>query len=301
MQLGNQDLIVKVGGKPLKEYYHEGNFFVEGRKKSDFTIEVRNRGWQKVKVVMSVDGLSVMDGKPAGAESQGYVIHPYSTIEIEGWRVSDTAVNKFYFSGKGKSYNAKMGEDNKNIGVIGIMVFAEEVKPTYYSNLTFVPTTSPAGVWYSTNGVGTSVGRGTSLLSPGVSATEYDNTFVATTGDWLTTETTSFNASAPIQSSELNAIHTSTAVVGSNAPIAMAAAAPAPQNNLGTGWGAETESAVVTDYSTFNKNPDNILCIYYDDKEGLEKRGIIVDQKKSFPNAFPNYSSSGKYARRPIK
>jgi hypothetical protein len=260
MYLSNFSLEVLINGKPLKEYYHDGNYFIEGREKSSFMIKVTNRLNTKTKVILSVDGLSVIDGNEAGENSQGYVINPYSNIEIQGWRTSDEKVAEFYFSSKKKSYNNRSGQNNVNVGVIGAMLFPEKVKPVYWtSNLI---NSSPFYGYVDSTGGG--VLRG-------------------------------------LQGVGMNSMHFGTTCMDSSPTVALASAAAAPENNIGTGWGSEVESKVTTDYTEFYPNPSQILCLYYDDREGLEKRGIVVDPRKSYPNAFPTYSESSKYAKRPTR
>lgn len=241
MLIGNQKLIVRLGnGKELKEYYHEGNHFIEGRKKSSFEIVVRNSSPGKIKAIVSVDGLSVIDGKPAGSQSQGYVVEGYGETVIKGWRTSDTSVNEFYFSGVGKSYSSRVGEGNANVGVIGAMIFNEVV--------------------------------------------EYRRGIVSS--GWTTYDSTGWK--------------------GIPGPISIASVATAAAGremlgqNMGTGFGDELHAPVRHDHSKFQSTPDNIMLLYYDDRAGLERRGIVVDETKAFPNAFPSYVSSGKYAKRPI-
>jgi len=123
------ELEVCVHGKPCHEYPHEGRFFIEGRKGSEFTLRVRNRTWKRLLVVLSVDGLSIMDGKPASIDGSGYILYPQAEINIPGWSLDDKAVAKFIFAKEGQSYNAQSGQDKRNIGVIGCALFKEKEEP----------------------------------------------------------------------------------------------------------------------------------------------------------------------------
>lgn len=118
---------ILVRGRPATEYHHtDGNIYVEGRKGSEYELEFYNNSNERVCIVPAVDGLSVMDGKPAGIESDGYVVEARQTIKIPGWKLDDKEAAKFEFSSEKKSYASQSGEDTANQGVIGFMVFREE-------------------------------------------------------------------------------------------------------------------------------------------------------------------------------
>lgn len=130
----NKNIEVLVNDKPIKQYVHEGLTFVEGRKGVKYSIKVKNPTGRRVVAVLSVDGLSVLDGKPAKADSQGYIINAYQTITIQGFRVDANTVNLFEFSGLEQSYAAKSptGEQStQNCGVIGVRLYAEKVQPIH--------------------------------------------------------------------------------------------------------------------------------------------------------------------------
>ena len=116
---------VRVHGRPLREHLHKGEYWMEGRKGSDFTIRVRNKIWQRILAVVSIDGLSVMDGKEASFDSGGYVIDGQGQIDIPGWRLDNEKIAKFRFGKSGKSYAAKEGKP-LNIGVVGCAIFLEK-------------------------------------------------------------------------------------------------------------------------------------------------------------------------------
>lgn len=127
--INNIEMTILVKGRPIQEYPHEGTTFVEGRAGSEYEIEIRNHTHQRVEAILSVDGLSVIDGKPAGHQSQGYMIDAKDVIRIPGWMLNSASVAKFAFSGTQQSYTAQSGGDLRNNGVIGAMVFREVVQP----------------------------------------------------------------------------------------------------------------------------------------------------------------------------
>lgn len=118
-------LIVK-SKHPAVEYQHKGQTFVEGRAGSDFDIKVTNHSNYRVLAIISVDGLSVIDGEVAGQNSPGYIVEANSTISIPGWKLNGTSVAKFTFSGKKESYSQLSSGTTQNCGVIGVMVWSEQ-------------------------------------------------------------------------------------------------------------------------------------------------------------------------------
>lgn len=117
----------RVGWLPAyKSSYWGGKRFVQGSKGGRYKLVVKNRCKSRLEVVLSVDGLDVMDGKSASFRKRGYIVDPGETVEVEGFRTSADAVAAFEFSGVGASYaNLKHG-DTRNVGVVGLAVFTEK-------------------------------------------------------------------------------------------------------------------------------------------------------------------------------
>lgn len=133
---GGFELDVLVYGSAIKEYLHEGRTYVEGRKGSAYSLQFHNHSARRLLAVITVDGLSVMDGKTGNYKSSGYVVDGFSSIVIPGWRLNDETVAQFLFSTTfGESYAAQMGKPT-DVGVIGCAVFYEKppvpVRPDYY-------------------------------------------------------------------------------------------------------------------------------------------------------------------------
>lgn len=114
---------------PAYETYSWGSSrrrFVIGREGDDYSIVIRNLCKCRQEIVLSVDGLDVLDGKAASMGKQGYVVAPGETLEIKGWRTSPDHVAKFRFSTVSGSYaNLRHGE-HRNVGVIGLAAFDEK-------------------------------------------------------------------------------------------------------------------------------------------------------------------------------
>lgn len=274
------ELNLVINGQPLTEYQHQGLVFVEGRTNSNYELRIKNNSPERILAIPSVDGLSIIDGKPAGPESQGYVLEPYQTLNIPGWKVDADTASKFQFGSATGSYSNRTGRGKKNVGVIGMMVF----RPKYVPPVNFYPSTS-------------------FTFTDTSSIPNWDNTLLggSAAGSGLTSD--SFDGvamAAPAMASPSSGVRgmtlNSATVVGSNAiPKSVVS------QNLGTEYGDAQKFQTVT--TTFEKRdpnyPDAIVCIYYDDANGLEARGIILPYRNSSPQAFPSYSNTTTYAAPP--
>lgn len=118
-------LEIRVNGSNLKQYFHQGRFYVEGRKGSDFTLHIFNGSNRRVLAVPTVDGLSVIDGKTGSFESKGYILDRYQSIDIPGWRLDDKKVAGFFFASGEKSYANDRGGEVHN-GVVGCAFYFEK-------------------------------------------------------------------------------------------------------------------------------------------------------------------------------
>lgn len=111
---------------PTYRSYANSRRYVEGRSGSTYSIVIKNCCKSRVQVVLSVDGLDVLDGKPAGTKRPGYVISPGDTLEIKGFRTSYEAVAAFKFSSVSQSYAQTRHGDTRNVGVIGLAAYLEQ-------------------------------------------------------------------------------------------------------------------------------------------------------------------------------
>jgi hypothetical protein len=85
---------------------------------------VHNATAARFEVVASVDGLDVIDGRPADPNRRGYIVAPHGVLTIDGFRRSSDAVAAFRFGRVADSYAAQTTGD-RNVGVVGMAIFAE--------------------------------------------------------------------------------------------------------------------------------------------------------------------------------
>ena len=116
--------IVDDNGAALPTFASGGRCFVMGRDGARYSIRIENSSGARFEAVTTVDGLDVIDGEPGSFEKRGYLVNPWSTLEIDGFRRSEDEVAAFRFGRVRDSYAAKRGSD-RNVGVIGVAVFQE--------------------------------------------------------------------------------------------------------------------------------------------------------------------------------
>ena len=112
-------------GDPLEAVHVGDRTFVVGQAGQRYSIVLENHTSHRFEAVGTVDGLDVINGKPGNFDSRGYVLLPFATLEIEGFRTSTSAVAAFRFASVADSYAAQTGSA-RNVGVIGIAFFGEK-------------------------------------------------------------------------------------------------------------------------------------------------------------------------------
>jgi hypothetical protein len=127
---GNGQNFVSVGlanssGRFLPGLIVGDRWFVVGEEGQRYSIVVRNNTSERLEIVASVDGLDVMDGRPASFSKRGYLMPPHSRRVIDGFRQSTDAVAAFRFSPVRQSYANEKYHNTRNVGVVGIAVFDE--------------------------------------------------------------------------------------------------------------------------------------------------------------------------------
>lgn len=125
-------IISRNSGKPLPVYVHSGKSYVVGTPGERYSLLLTNRTGARVMGVLSVDGVNAITGDTAAPNQVGYVLNPYQTAEIAGWRKSNDEVARFYFTPLPDSYAARTDRPD-NVGVVGIAAFREYVEPVVIS------------------------------------------------------------------------------------------------------------------------------------------------------------------------
>lgn len=248
MNTNGIELELIVDGRALREIDHKGRTYVEALDGKEFTLRIRNRSGRRSAVVPTVDGLSVMDGKPGSVDSGGYILSHGDSIDVPGFRLDNEKVANFEFGGEGTSYASSKGEvEARNVGVIGLAAFHEKRR---VSLLRMNDNTR----MYSGGGV-----RGQSLGS------EMRGSKVGQTDETDALYACSLDAEPT--SGELGV-------------------APTPVQDAGTVFGKEASHRVYEVSFDREEKPFALLTVYYDFRPALIEKGVLSASEGS-PDAFP--------------
>ncbi len=132
------DVVDRDDASVLPQLPHRGDAWVAGVPGHRYAVRLANTTGERVLVVLSVDGVNAVTGETAAPGQAGYVLEPWGTAEITGWRKSLDDVAAFVFTDVPDSYAARTGRPG-DVGVIGIAVFRERVAPPVYAPLPAPP------------------------------------------------------------------------------------------------------------------------------------------------------------------
>ena len=261
--------LVTENGNTITEFSKDGLTFVEGRKGSEYKIKITNGTWTKIKVIISVDGLDILTGQRATPNAGGYVLNAYETQVIDGWRINNDEVRKFFFTNLKSSYNAKTGNDTNNLGVIGILGYKLYVQPVIQNH-----SITQAYHMLNSGRYGSTILNSGKYYTPtGFSGSAYSSTIM--------------NCSDAVPDSLIETYTAGPASGAYNKPVEEKTAV----RSVGTGMGKVQESKVTIVNDTFETTPYASLMMYYKTKKELEAMGIIVAPVKSkpLPQAFAGF------------
>ena len=111
-------------GTTLRTYMSDGRLYVAGKPGHRYAVRMVNRTGGRLLAVLSVDGVNAVSGETANANQSGYVLGPWESTEINGWRKNLNEIAQFNFTALPDSYAAQTGRP-MNVGVIGVAVFTE--------------------------------------------------------------------------------------------------------------------------------------------------------------------------------
>lgn len=121
-------IVDRTTGEPLTVYMHEGQRWVAGVPGHRYAVSVRSLSAGRVLGVVSVDGVNVVSGETAAWDQRGYVLSPWQSYDVLGWRKSQDRVADFVFARLEDSYATRTGRPD-DVGVIGVAAFREAPVP----------------------------------------------------------------------------------------------------------------------------------------------------------------------------
>jgi hypothetical protein len=258
-KMSRYSISVLVNNKPTDVYNHPSTSdkYIEGRQGSAYKLKLTNDSWAAAEFCVSIDGLSINNGKQASKESPGYIVPAKSSVVIDGWLVDSDTAAKFVFGAKEKSYTNQVGNGTDNTGVIGLRVYSKKVEyvpPIYNDIWTTYPKLRDPWFYQPNHYWG-----GSSISAVGMNNVQLSNS------------TRSVNTGPDI-SSFTN---------------------PEEVSSLGTEFGEDTTMKTTqVSFERASEVPVFEYVLYYDDVKGLNLRGIqtfwqSAKVPKTKPNPFP--------------
>jgi len=246
------DVYDRANGSALPVHSKDGRNYIVGTPGHEYAIRIRNCTGARVLVVTSVDAVNVISGETAVPSQSGYVLEPWGSIEIAGWRKNLQRTAAFFFTEHQNSYAARTGRSD-NVGVIGVAVFREKGRP---------------------------ISRRGRDLRREQAAAESEAPGAAGRLE------SHANAQAPA------AVPSERASADELSRQDLDDAAARTLGKLGTGHGrSETSWAKVVQFKRASKNPAETVVLQYDRRENLVAMGVLQAPTPQYarhdPNPFP--------------
>lgn len=253
--LAHVEIYDRATGSTLSVYEHGGRQYIIGVPGHEYAIRIRNATGQRILAVTSVDGVNVVTGDTASPSQSGYVIDPWSSVEIAGWRKSMSRTAAFYFTDHSNSYAARTGRPF-DVGVIGVAVFNERiVRPriSLSDKRDYGRAEAPAEAMAERR-----ADAPASAAAPPLSQSTAPSGFAARQQDSQRSEQ----------------------------------AAPQPMAKLGTGHGrSESSHARQVAFERATNDPAQIVALQYDRYDNLVALGVLPQQQDHYarrtPRPFP--------------
>ncbi len=261
-------------GRVLRQINYRKEHYIEVPPEGAYVIRVYNDSHRRRMCVLSVDGVNVVNGENAGYEGPGYVMNPWQTADIPGFRRDAGEVAAFTFSAKEQSYAAQTGRGISNVGVIGVAVFDEKLVvkvPVPRVEIHHWPK-SPAPV----------------TLGP-----SFTYTTTSTQDGWVTMDGGELIPDMGVIDSNPTAstfsCSTETSVTGAPQFCGVSFQAQTQAvNAVGTAYGAKKSFITsTTDFTRSSKKPAQILTFRYGTTDQLRSWGVPVNEQNLQPNTFP--------------
>jgi hypothetical protein len=126
--LADITILDRATGQELPVHWHQGRAYVVGKPGNEYQVVMRNQRGEDLLAVVSVDGVNVLSGETASSRQGGYVLSPWTRMDIAGWRKSLSETAAFYFTSLGDSYAARTDRPD-NVGVIGVALYQRRPLP----------------------------------------------------------------------------------------------------------------------------------------------------------------------------
>jgi len=248
--LAQLDVYDRADGIALPVYGKDGRHYVVGTPGHEYALRIRNTTAGRILVVTSVDGVNVVSGDTAAPAQSGYVLQPWGSVEIAGWRKGLDRTAAFYFTEHDNSYAARTGRPH-NVGVIGVAIFQEKMRPIAWQP-------------FERRRIGA---EQTGSAAPAPSTESRADAAAAAPGAMREERASDEMAANPSRDT-----------------------AKAFSSRLGTGHGRSEHSRVsVVRFERATETPAEILTVQYDRRENLAALGVLPSPRiaRHSPDPFP--------------
>lgn len=125
------DVGIRVEGQRAPLFVKNGDWnrwYFQAFEGQNYSIVLRNNTGRRVGVLVAVDGLNVVNGEKSRLKSGEpmYVLGPWGSAEIAGWRTSLQQIRRFVFVDEEISYASRTGQANGDMGWIRVLAFEEK-------------------------------------------------------------------------------------------------------------------------------------------------------------------------------
>jgi hypothetical protein len=127
--LGLAILTSKKGVKKPRHVYSltTGHMLIQALMGKKYWLELSNNTSNRIEAVVSVDGLSIINGELASRNDPGYILSSYGNSTIPGFRLDNDNVAQFRFGAEHESYAALTKIANpESIGLIEVQFYFEK-------------------------------------------------------------------------------------------------------------------------------------------------------------------------------
>ncbi len=129
MKTQNVSITILVKDRAAQEFEKDSKVFIEGRENSEYSIKLENHNDFRVKTVIGIDGVNIIDSSPISEKDDqiGYILDAGQSTIIRGYRLDESNAASFKFTeGKSAYANTVKGMGGKTQGVISARIYREK-------------------------------------------------------------------------------------------------------------------------------------------------------------------------------
>lgn len=115
------------GTENLQHYRAGDRYTIIGKQGSQYEMHFENLTDHRLEIIVSVDGLDVLNGRPASVRNAGYVIPANGKIRIDSMRVAGVLRSLRFGVVADSQAATSFGEKGaRNVGIIGVAMYEED-------------------------------------------------------------------------------------------------------------------------------------------------------------------------------